>query len=145
MYAEKAQCEEGAAQEETPGWARILSREGAEPKVLGHLFKAVVQAVLVFGAETWVLTPRPERALGRFQHRVKRWITGRQPRRRGEGSWDYPPLETVMAEAGLEDIGVCVTRRQNTVAQYIATRPILDLCEWSVRRPVAWVSQRWWD
>ena len=60
--------------------SRILSREGAETKVLGHLFKAVVQAVLVFGAETWVLTPRPERALGRFQHRVKRWITAETPK-----------------------------------------------------------------
>ena len=26
-------------------------------------------------------------------------------------------------------------RRQNTVAQYISIRPILDLCEESVRRP----------
>ena len=32
------------------GW--ILSREGAYPKVSGHFFKAVVQAVLMFGAET---------------------------------------------------------------------------------------------
>ena len=38
--------------------SRILSREGADPKVLGHFYKAVLQAVLLFGAETWVLTPR---------------------------------------------------------------------------------------
>ena len=31
------------------------------------------------------------------------------------------------------------------VAQYIATRPILDLCERSVWRPGAWVSRRWWE
>ena len=31
------------------------------------------------------------------------------------------------------------------VAQYIATQPILDLCERSVRRPLAWVSRRWWE
>ena len=30
-------------------------------------------------------------------------------------------------------------------AQYIATRPILDLCERSVRRPGVLVSQRWWE
>ena len=29
----------------------------------GTFFKAVVQQVLLFGAETWVLTPRIERAL----------------------------------------------------------------------------------
>ena len=31
------------------------------------------------------------------------------------------------------------------VAQYIATRPILDLCERATRRPGARVSPRWWE
>ena len=41
-------------------WKRmmiILSREGAEPRVYGLFFKAAVQAVLLFGSETWVVTP----------------------------------------------------------------------------------------
>ena len=50
-----------------------------------------------------------------------------------------------MVEAGFEDIGAYITRRKNNVAQYITTRPIMDLCERSVQRPVTWVSQRWWD
>ena len=37
---------------------RILSREGADKRVSGNFFKAVVQQVLLFGAETWVVTPR---------------------------------------------------------------------------------------
>ena len=49
---------------------RILGREGADPRISGLFLKAVVQAVLLFGLETWVLTPRMERALGSFQHRV---------------------------------------------------------------------------
>ena len=55
--------------------------------MLGKFFKAVTQAVLLFGAETWVLTPNMERALSSFQHRVARRLTGRQPRIRGDGSW----------------------------------------------------------
>ena len=44
------------------GWMSwILIREGADPKVLGHFFKVVVQVVFLLGAETWVLTPRMER------------------------------------------------------------------------------------
>ena len=32
------------------GWMlRILNREGSDPKVSGNLYKAVVQAVLIFG------------------------------------------------------------------------------------------------
>ena len=65
----------------------ILSREEADPKVSGSFYKAVVQAVLLFGAETWVLDPRMERALDNFQHRVARRITGRHPRIWGDGIW----------------------------------------------------------
>ena len=36
----------------------ILIREGAAPRVSGFFFKAVVQALLLFVAETWVVTPR---------------------------------------------------------------------------------------
>ena len=37
--------------------SRILSREGVGLQVSGFLFKAVVQSVLLFGVETWVVTP----------------------------------------------------------------------------------------
>ena len=50
-----------------------------------------------------------------------------------------------MREAGFEGIIKSVTRRQNTVAQYIATRPILDLCERSTWQLGARVSLRWWE
>ena len=43
---------------------RILSREGVAPQVYGFLFKAMVQLVLLFGAETWIVTPYMGRVLG---------------------------------------------------------------------------------
>ena len=36
---------------------RILRREGATPRISGSFFKAVVQQVLLFRVETWVVTP----------------------------------------------------------------------------------------
>ena len=45
-----------------------------------------------------------------------------------------------MVEASFEGIGEYVTGRQNTVAQYISTQPILDLCERSDWRPGVWVA-----
>ena len=52
-------------------------------------------------------------------------------------------MATEMEEAVFEEIGAYVTRRHNTVAQYIATQTILDLYERSAWRPGVWVSQRW--
>ena len=50
-----------------------------------------------------------------------------------------------MKESGFEGVGTYTMRRQNTVAQYIAKRPILDLYERSAQRPGAKVSWRWWE
>ena len=50
-----------------------------------------------------------------------------------------------MKEAVMVGIRTSILRRQNTVAQYIATQPILDLCEQATRRPGARVSWRWWE
>ena len=38
-----------------------------------------------------------------------------------------------------------VRRSQNTVAQYLATRSMLDLCEGLERDPGARVGMRWWE
>ena len=65
--------------------------------------------------------------LGNFQHGFARRITGRNPRRWEEGGWDYSPLAAAMEEEGFEEIGVYILKRQNTIAQYIAKIPILDI------------------
>ena len=108
---------------------------GGGSKVVETFFKAVTQAVLLFGAKTWVLTSRMERSLSSFQHRVVQRLAGRHPRRWGGGSWEYPSLEETMMEAGFKGISTYVTRRHNKAAQYIVTQPILYLCERSARRP----------
>ena len=93
----------------------------------GNFFKAVVQQVLLFGAETWVVTPIMERALNSFLHISARRITGRQPRIGKDGKWFKPPLEGAMKEAGFKDVRASINTRQNTVAQYIAMRPLMYL------------------
>ena len=50
-----------------------------------------------------------------------------------------------MKEAGFKEIRKSITNRQKPVAQYIVTRPLLDLCEGTKQRGRARVSRRWWD
>ena len=77
--------------------------------------------MLLFGAETWVVTPKMERALSAFLHGTARRLTDRQARREKDGGLHYPPQEGAMKEAVLTDIRTSVLIRQNTAAQYIAT------------------------
>ena len=80
--------------------------------------------------------------LGNFHRRVSRQTIGRHTKKQQEGVWEYPPPETAMEEAGFEETGAYVLKRQNTDAQYIATRPILDLYKMTVQRPRDWVARR---
>ena len=48
--------------------AKILGREGVDKRMARRFYVAVVQAVLVFGSETWVMTPWLEKALEGFHH-----------------------------------------------------------------------------
>ena len=50
-----------------------------------------------------------------------------------------------MTEAGLKDVETYISCCQNTVAQYIATRPIIDLCLAEKRRLGPRVSMWWWE
>ena len=73
-----------------------------DPVLSGFLFKAVVQAVLIFLSETWVVTPHMGRDLGGFQDQVERWLTGRIPRQKTDGEWRYTLVEAAKEEAGFQ-------------------------------------------
>jgi hypothetical protein len=55
---------------------RILSSEDASPKVTGTFYKTIVQSVLLYGSESWVLTKPMIRKLTSFHRRCARYITG---------------------------------------------------------------------
>jgi hypothetical protein len=130
-------------------WARIsriLTRDGATPRVSGMFYKAVVQSILLFGSETWVVTNTMLKALESFHRRVARRIAGKQPYRcRRTDTWIYPPIDKALEEVGLYSVSHYIEKRQNTVADYVATRPIFDLCRQSEISTGSQSSRRWWD
>jgi len=50
--------------------ARIPLREGATPRISGMFHKVVVQAVLLCGCESWVLTDKVWKVLESFHNRA---------------------------------------------------------------------------
>ena len=70
-------------------------------------------------------------------------LKGRLPRRTPEGRCRYTSVVAAREEEGFLTMEDYIRRRQNTVAQYITTRSVLDLCEGSERDPGARVGMRW--
>ena len=94
---------------------------------MGVFYAAVVQAVLLYGPETWVMYLRTGSTLVGFHHRFYCRLMSRQTLRGVDRMWVYPLLEGAMAESGLHELDTYVDRLQNTVTQYIVTKP-MDLC-----------------
>ncbi len=57
----------------------------------------------------------------------------------------YPSSEDVREEVGLHTIKHYIWVRQNTVVQYIATRPIFEFCKEAERRRGTQPRQYWWE
>ena len=101
---------------------RILSREGAKPWVSGLFFKAVIQVVLIFGADTWMVTPHMGKALGGFQTQVAIRMTVQLLWKTTDGTWRYSSAAAAREAAGFLNMEEYIRWRQNTAAQYIATQ-----------------------
>ena len=83
--------------------------------------------------------------LGGFQYQVAQQLMGRLPRRRTDEKWEYTLASEAREESGFEVMEEYSWRRQKTVAQFIDTQSILDLCEETERTPGARVGVWWWE
>ena len=72
-------------------------------------------------------------------------MTGNIPQRTTDGTWRYTLAAAAREAAGFLTMVEYIRRRQNMVAQYIATRSLLDLCEGPERAPGAQVWMRCWE
>ena len=57
-----------------------------------------------------------------------RQVTCKQATRQRDGSWRQVPAEEVLQVVSTQTIRTYWERRQATVAEWVATRPIFDVC-----------------
>jgi hypothetical protein len=130
-----------------PTVSRLLVREGATAKMMGKVYLAVVQSVLLYGSETWVLSERMRGMLEGFHNRCARQMTRKfiRPDPENEGEWITPPVATTLAAAGLQPLMTYVKRRKATILVFAETRAIYRRCRRST--PIASnVNQLiWWQ
>lgn len=107
---------------------KVLSSQGVNAKTMGYFYKAIVQAVLLYGSESWTLTEGTLKKLRSFHSRVARYLTGRHIRPNADGTWNCPSSSDVLEEAGLCTIDEYIERRRVTVQQFVQDRPIYQQC-----------------
>jgi hypothetical protein len=97
----------------------ILRAENALPKVCGAFYKTTVQAVLLFGSETWKLSPSSLKSLEGFHIWAAPRMAGKMPARNLDGTWTYPSSKDVLKAVGLRIINHYIGVCQETIARFI--------------------------
>ena len=99
--------------------SKILKREGANAKTMAKFYMAVVQAVLLYGAESWTITKKNWSKLRSFHRRAMRYMAGQHIRQRKDGTWKYPDHKNLERICGLFPIETYIARRRGTLRKYL--------------------------
>jgi hypothetical protein len=125
--------------------SRILSKESADPRVMASFYKAVIQSVLLYGAESWVIAKNTMQKLRSFHRRCARYIAGQHIRADRNGNWTFPNSKETLEKAGLKTIEEYIENRKATITEYASGRAIYRRCLKS--QPIASnINQLvWWN
>ena len=85
---------------------------------MARFYLTIVQAVLLYGADTWRVTSRDLTKLQSFHHRAARYMTGQHIRKTSETSWTYPNSEELLQKCRIFPIEVYLKRRRGTLRKY---------------------------
>ena len=97
-------------------WARLLRvlvRKGSDGHASGLLYVVLVQAVLMYESEMWVIYPRIRRKLDGFHYRAVHRLMGQHTRKKKCGTLGLPPLAEDMVEEGTSPDAI--TQTYNTL------------------------------
>jgi hypothetical protein len=135
----------------TWAWVRqVLRIENVSPHVAATFYKAVVQAILLYGSKTWVLSRMTLARLEGFHIRAAyRMVKMHKPKWGPGRTWIHPRLVDVLQECGLKTMEEYIGIRWQTMAVYVATRLILHKCRQGERKrgaiPCLWWSEQLMD
>ena len=101
--------------------ARILKQEGANAQCMAKFYLTVVQAVLLYGADSWTISQRNERKLVSFHRRAVRYLTNTHIRKLDNGKWVHPTHDPLFRKCGLFPMNVYLERRRGTLRKYLET------------------------
>ena len=130
-------------------WARVgqvLRSENASPFVAAWFYQAILQAILLYGSKTWVISRTALARLEGFHIRAAYRMAKTNKPKRGPGNvWEYPRLVDVLKECRMKPMEEYIRICRQMIATYVATRPILAECRKGERNRGAIPHQWWWE
>jgi hypothetical protein len=126
---------------------RILTGDGIRTRTLARFYVTVVQAVLLYGSETWVLSQRSRRRLDTFHHRCARFIANEHIRQLPTGEWLTPHSADVLERCGLSPISTYIAKRKTHLLNTYAEPYSLSYRQCMNSVPVVNSHHRlvWWE
>ena len=94
----------------------LLRREGKEPMVSEIFYKEVVQAILLYESEIWVLLASMAKRVEGTHTQFLQLITGKRGIQSGNNIWETPGAEGVQEAAGTKSARIYIEIRLATVA-----------------------------
>ena len=91
---------------------KVVSKVGLEVLDWGMLYKAVVQLVLLYGSDSWVVMGNILKVIEGFHHRLERSITGMMAWCTTIRGWDLPPVAEALYTAGIWPIKEYIYQRK---------------------------------
>jgi hypothetical protein len=129
-------------------WGRMCKilqkKTNGNPRIMSIFYKTIIQSVLLYGSESWVLTKIASRKLQSFHRRCARFITGRHIKL-VDDKWIYPCTKKTMEMADLLPIEEYIKKRKDTIRIFAEEREILAKCKSSSILTRNNRSLAWWD
>ena len=106
---------------------KILQREVSDQLVSAMFYLEMVQAVLLLGEDTCVLSASMSKNLEGVHVGFLRKVTVKTPKRQRDGTWRSVAAESLLKEAGTNTPGTSIDKRQEIVEDWVASRQILEV------------------
>ena len=107
---------------------KVVRKTEAEVRVQRMIYKEIVQSVLLYGRDIWVVMRAMLKVLEGLYHRTARRVAEMTERRTTSGEWEWPPVDNSLDTVGILPIKEYIQRRQSTIAAQVACQPLYEIC-----------------
>ena len=98
-------------------------------RIMSIFYKVIIQTILLYGSESWVINEQVRNKLRTFHNRCARFITGRFITKSDDGTWVFPETTKTLELAYLLSIDDYIIQRRGTVLEYAIETEIFRRCQ----------------